>query len=170
MVQRTLTRRGLVVSGITAMGAAAAATSSWAAPAPARGIRKNAYAIRQVESFEVPPERIFDVLLDAKKFAAMTGRAASIEPTVGGKFSLFDGVIFGTTLEIVANTRLVQGWRDRGWADGIYSIVSFVLAPHGGGTLLTFDHTAIPQDWAEVQSLALGWPEHYWEPLRKYLG
>src|SRR5262249_17298440 len=105
-----------------------------------------------------------------KQFAAMTGRAATIDPVVGGKFSLFDGVIFGTTLEIVPNTRLIQGWRDRGWTEDIYSIVAFVLAPRGTGTRLTFHHTAIPQDLAEVQSLARGWPEHYWDPLRKYLG
>ncbi len=33
-----------------------------------------------------------------------------------------------------------------------------------------FDHTALPQEAAEADSLARGWPEHYWKPLHDLLG
>ncbi|MBI3677096.1 MAG: SRPBCC domain-containing protein [Proteobacteria bacterium] len=165
-----LTRRGLVAGGMTAIGVAAVAMPSLAAQSPARGIRKNAFAIHQEETFNATPDRIFSILVDAKQFAAMSGLAVSIDPVVGGIFSLFDGVIFGVNLEIVPNIRLVQAWSDKGWPKGLYSIARFALQAREAKTLLVFDHTGIPQDAKEAQNLARGWPEHYWIPLRKYLG
>ena len=163
-----LTRRGVIVGGTAVLGAMAAAAPASAAPAV--GVSNNAFAIHREENFPVPPQRIFDTLLDAKQFARMTGLPALIDPAVGGTFSLFNGVIQGRNLEIVPGSLIVQAWRDKVWPVGFFTIARFELKPQGAGTLLIFDHTALPQDPAEADSLATGWPAHYWEPLHTLFG
>jgi activator of HSP90 ATPase len=76
-------------------------------------------------------------------------------------------VITGRHIELVPNERLVQAWRDKAWAPGVYSIAKFQLNDEGSNTRLVFDHTGFPQ--GEADDLAAGWKSHYWEPLRKYL-
>jgi activator of HSP90 ATPase len=162
------TRRGAIGSG-AAIGMLSLAKDALGADGPL-GVRKNAFAIHQEETFKAPPQRIFEVLLDGKKFTAMTGPPATIDPEAGGAFSLFGGVIFGRNLEITPHSLIVQAWSDKNWAKGTWSVARFQLKEQGTGTLLVFDHTAIPDDAAEADSLARGWYEHYWDPLRKYAG
>jgi activator of HSP90 ATPase len=161
-----LTRRAAIVGCAVAFGAIATAHGS---TAPV-GVSSNAFAIHQEEFFAVEPKRVFDALLDARQFTKMTGLPAIIDPVVGGTFSLFNGVILGRTLEIVPNTLIVQAWRDKVWPQGFFTIVRFELRAKGSGTLLVFDHTGLPQEAAEADSLAMGWPEHYWKPLHDLLG
>ncbi len=159
------TRRSLM--GAVALGSAAIVSTASAAPGggiiPAR-------AIHQEELFAAAPARLYEALLDEKQFAAFSGAKAEIDRSAGGTFSLFNGVIVGRNIELVASQRIVQAWRDTpAWPAGLYSIVRFELKPRGGGTLLVMDHTGFPLDEGEAESLARGWPEHYWAPLRKYL-
>jgi activator of HSP90 ATPase len=52
--------------------------------------------------FKASPERIYEVLLDAKQFSAFSGgRPAEIDRDVGGAFSLFAGHIAGGNLELL---------------------------------------------------------------------
>jgi activator of HSP90 ATPase len=76
-------------------------------------------------------------------------------------------VILGRHIELVPNERLVQAWREKSWAPGVYSVVRFQLIDQGSSTKLVFDHTGFPQGAAG--HLAPGWWSHYWEPLQKYL-
>ena len=75
-----------------------------AAP-PAKAVRSS---LHYEQDFKGGPERIYGVLTDAKQFAAMTGRAAEIDATEGGPFSLFGGLIVGRNVELVPNRRVVQ--------------------------------------------------------------
>jgi activator of HSP90 ATPase len=115
--------------------------------------------------FEAPPQRIYEVLLDSKQFAALSGAAAEIKPEVGGAFSLFGGRITGRTVELVKNQRIVQAWRPKSWPAGVYSIVRFELKARGQGTRLVFDHVGFPE--GEHDHLTEGWENHYWTLLRK---
>ena len=159
-------RRGLLAGSAVMLAGLASAASGARAP---REII-SALAIHQVEDFSAPPPRLYEALLDAKQFAAFTGRPAAIERSVGGVFSLFGGVIVGRTVELVENVRVVQAWRDAAWAPGVYSSVCFALNPDGAGTRLVFDHTGFPSSRAEAEHLRKGWNAHYWGALRKYLG
>src|SRR5581483_183118 len=126
-------------------------------------------AIHQEEDFKVAPHRIYEALLDAKQFTAFAGgRAAEIDRTVGGTFSLFAGHIIGRNLELVPDARIVQAWRVVPWPEGIFSIVHFELVGKGSGTRVIFDHTGFPPELAE--HLASGWKENYWTALQKYFG
>lgn len=126
-------------------------------------------AIHQEEDFKAGPRRIYEALLDAKQFTALSdGRAAEIDRTLGGAFSLFAGHIVGRNLELVPNRRIVQAWRVVPWPEGIYSIARFELLGQSSGTRVIFDHTGFPPQLAE--HLEDGWNENYWTALQKYLG
>src|SRR5947209_8276387 len=139
-----------------------------AAAASAQGQpTKSSTVIHQEVDFKAPATRIYEVLLDAKEFAAFTGAPAEIQPQAGGAFKLFGGQIEGRTVELAPNRRIVQVWRQPSWPAGYYSLVKFELTERAGGTRIIFDQTGIKEeDWGHLSE---GWGTHYWEPLRKYL-
>ena len=125
-------------------------------------------AIHQEISIAASPDRVLKILTDGNMFSAATGGApAVIEPTEGGSFSCFGGMIHGRNIEIVPAQRLVQAWRVKTWDSGLFSIARFELRPEGSGTLIAFDHVAFPA--AERDHLASGWHANYWDPIKKYL-
>jgi uncharacterized protein YndB with AHSA1/START domain len=129
-------------------------------------------AIHQSVDFKTTPARIYEILLDAKQFAAFTKDTAEIQPQAGGAFRLFGGRIEGRNIELIPNQRIVQAWRPASWPAGVYSLVRFELArfdlaARGPGARLVLDHAGFTEDkWEGLNS---GWPKMYWEPLQKYL-
>jgi activator of HSP90 ATPase len=174
------TRRKLI-TGITfaAAGFALGTRDSWAAD-DNNGLSHSAEAIHQETAFKARAQQIYDALLNAKQFqqvellsGAMVGndlkaKPAKIDPVPGGAFSIFGDYIIGWQLELVPNQRIVQAWRETSWDPGIYSVVRFQLDSRSSGTNLVFDHTGFPAGAGE--HLAIGWKDHYWEPLAKFLG
>ena len=130
--------------------------------------------IHQEVNFKVTPQKLYRALLNSKEFSASTKKSfnafsdtsATIDSTVGGTFSLFDGHIIGRILELVPNQRIVEAWRVVDWPAGIYSIANFEFSSLGSGTHLIFDHTGFPKGLKE--HLAIGWQEHYWNALTNY--
>ena len=94
--------------------------------------------------FKPSPQRLYEAILDQKQFAAFTGMTATIDPTPGGAFSQFGGMIVGRNVELVPNRRIVQAWRPTHWDQGIYSIAHFEFNTRGSETTLVFDHTGFP--------------------------
>jgi activator of HSP90 ATPase len=131
--------------------------------------------IHQEIMFNVTPQQLYETLLSSGKFSACTKKSfdmfsatsATIEPTAGGAFSVFDGHIIGRTVELVPNQRIVQAWRVVDWPAGVYSIVRFEFKQQSAGTLLVFDHIGFPQGLKE--HLTNGWQQHYWDALTKFL-
>jgi uncharacterized protein YndB with AHSA1/START domain len=80
---------------------------------------------------QTSPQRIYEILLDSKQFAAFTGMLANIDPAAGGAFSMFGRVIMGRNIELIPNQRIVQAWRPTRWDPGVYSIVKFELKTAG---------------------------------------
>ncbi len=160
---------GVFASGLVA-GATEAATGPRSAGAsPGLEGFAPSSSIRQAVSFNAPPARIYQVLLDAKDFARFTGYPApELDPHPGGALSLFGGQITGRNIELVADRRIVQAWRDADWAEGLYSLVRFDLAPAGQGTQLVLAHWGFPS--ADRSHLDPGWRRMYWKPLAAYLG
>jgi activator of HSP90 ATPase len=155
------------------LGIAKGAFSLPVPQADRNGVSHTCESIHQEVVFKAARKRVYEALTDEKKFAQVTdfimkGASAEISRDVGGTFSIFGGVISGRHIELVANERIVQAWREKDWPPGLYSIVRFDLSDQGSGTKLVFDHTGFP-DGASVH-LAPGWWSHYWEPLQKFLG
>jgi activator of HSP90 ATPase len=134
---------------------------------PATPANKDRTAIHYEIDFKPSPQRLYEAILDQKQFAAFSGMPATIDPTPGGAFSQFGGLIVGRTVELVPNQRIVQAWRPTHWDPGIYSIVHFEFKPRAAGATLIFDHTGFPA--GEYDALDSGWQSHYWDPLKKFL-
>lgn len=135
---------------------------------PSTGANKFRTSLHQEIDLKAAPQRIFDVLVDAKEFAAFTGLPADIDPKPGGVFKTFGGLIEGRNVELIPGQRIVQAWRPASWDAGLYSVVHFELKPRDAATLLVLDHTGFPE--GDYDHLAFGWNTRYWGPLKKYLG
>jgi activator of HSP90 ATPase len=128
---------------------------------------KSHTTIHQEVDYKVAPSRVYEILLDAKQFSAVTNDSATIERRQGGAFKLFGGRIEGRNIEMAPNVRIVQAWREASWPRGVYTIAKFELVASGSGTRIVFDQTGIAEnDWGHLSE---GWPIRYWEPLHKYL-
>src|SRR5258706_15155880 len=57
------------------------------------------------------PNEIYKAWLSTKGHTAMTGNPAKVNSKVGGKFTTWDGYIFGTNLELIPDQFIVQAWR-----------------------------------------------------------
>jgi activator of HSP90 ATPase len=125
-------------------------------------------SLRQEITIKASPKRIYDTLLDGKRFSEFSGAPAEIDARAGGTFSCFGGMITGRTIDLTPGRRIIQAWRAGNWPDGAYSIVRFELEPHGSGTKLVLEHAAFPE--GNAPHLESGWHKMYWEPLKKYLG
>jgi activator of HSP90 ATPase len=152
-----LSRRSLIRAS-TAVAAAAVCS--------AQDATSGKTAIHQEVDYNVPPQRIYEALLDAKQFTAFTEEPAEINREVGGAFSTFSGQIVGRNIELAPNQRIVQAWRVSAWPAGVYSLVKFEITAQGAGARVILDHSGFTSEtWAGLNS---GWPVRYWEPLRKY--
>ncbi len=125
-------------------------------------------SIHQEITLAAAPSRVYELLVDSKQFAAVTGAPASGEGTEGAAFSSFGGHITGRHIELLPGKRVVQAWRAKAWPEGLYSIVRFELSADGKGTKVVFDHDGFPEDMKE--HLAQGWHANYWEKIAKHVG
>jgi activator of HSP90 ATPase len=169
------TRRQLVYGIAIGFGTLIAGSEVWGKPQqqamkelPGAAANQKRTSLHREAEFHASPQRIYEVLLDSKQFAACTGMPAEIDSKEGGGFSMFGGQIVGRNVELVPNQRIVQAWRPAHWDPGIYSIVRFELKPQGSETLLILDHTGFPE--GDFDHLSSGWQNHYLEPLKKFLG
>jgi len=130
--------------------------------------------IHQVVDLKASPQKVYELLLSSKQFSACTKKSfdnfstysAEIDAIPGGRFSVFDGHIFGRILELVPDQRIVEAWRVADWPPGVYSIARFELKATASGTQVTFDHIGFPAGLKE--HLAIGWHQHYWDAMAKY--
>jgi len=166
------TRRRAIAIALSALAAASLsrlqAQQASMEQKPSSAANQARTSIHYEIQFKPSPQRLYETILDQKQFAAFSGLAATIDPTPGGAFSQFGGLIVGRAVELVPNQRIVQAWRPTHWDPGVYSIVHFEFTPRAAETTLIFDHTGFPA--GEYDHLDFGWNSHYWEPLKKFLG
>ncbi len=124
-------------------------------------------SLHQEVELKATAQRIYEILLDPKQFAAFTSLPAEIDAKAGGIFSMFGGLIGGRNIELVPDQRIVQAWRPAHWDAGVYSIVRFDLKTKGSATAILLDHTGFPE--THYDSLYAGWKSRYWDPMKKYL-
>jgi len=154
---------GLAGKAVAVTGAESASTDN--------EISRTCECIHQEVVINASPARIYQALVDPIQFSKVTnfvllGASTSINPEVGGDFSLFGGLILGRHIEMIPGQRLVQAWREKDWEPGAYSTVRFELSPKGSATKIVFDHRGFPPGNAD--HLAPGWKSHYWVPLQKF--
>jgi len=179
------TRRQAITAAVTTVSALALTSTLRAGPlradpprtepgqaaapvGPSNGPNQTRTALHQEVDLKASAQRIYEVLLDAKLFAAFSQEPAEIHGEAGGTFSLFGARIVGRIVELVPNERIVQAWRPAYWEPGLYSMVRFEMKSQGAQTRVVLDHTGFPE--GKFDSLSSGWNEHYWDRLGKFLG
>ncbi|MBK9974456.1 MAG: SRPBCC domain-containing protein [Planctomycetes bacterium] len=124
-------------------------------------------SLRIAVTLPATPALVYASWLSSVGHTDMTGGRATCAPGVGGKFTAWDGYIWGTTLELDPNRRIVQSWRTIEFpAEARFSKVVLHLAEAEAGTLLTLLQSDIPPGQAE--KYRKGWHEHYFEPMCQY--
>jgi len=119
-------------------------------------------------SLPAPPDKLFDMYLDAAEHAAFTGLPVILEPHPGGKFRAFDGKLSGTILHIEPKTMIVQTWRSVNWPlTAMDSVLTLTFWPDKDGARIELVHINVAdEDFAGVSH---GWQKYYWSPWRNYL-
>lgn len=126
-------------------------------------------SFRLEETFRAAPDRVYSSWLSSSGHSRLTGGRAKCAPVVGQAFTAWDGYISGFTIELDANRRIVQSWRTPEFPDTAPpSRLVITLKSARGGTLLTLEHTQIPQ--GQGPTYRQGWVDRYFEPMRAYFG
>jgi len=126
---------------------------------------KNGFTVSGV--VPAKPVDVYEAWLSSEGHTAMTGSPANVDRNVSGEFSAWDGYIFGRTLELIPNQRIVQAWRTSEFPEGAPdSHVEIVLEEIPDGTMITLIHRDLPED--QVDSYRQGWEDFYFKPLKEY--
>ena len=114
--------------------------------------------------------------MDPGRVQAYTRSQAVIVPRAGEAFSLFNGSITGTQVEIVPNERIVQDWRSSSWPKGVHSrVVITFTSPSEGRTVMRLKQTGIPEedDYGNSNTVDVtlqGWRQQIWGRVRQCFG
>jgi activator of HSP90 ATPase len=175
-------------AGSAAAGAAPpAAGAAAAAGKPAAGASASAlprreegpgdtHTIRMEERFYCRPADIFEALTHPGRVRAFTQSECSVSAAPGAPFALFSGNIEGVNEEMEAGARIVQRWRFRNWAPGVYSRVVITLAePAYGTTVVSLEQSGVPArdvfgNETVLETTEQGWKQNFWDRIRKVFG
>jgi len=126
-------------------------------------------SIKQTVTFDAPPQKVYELIMDQKKHAAFTNSKVVMSKEINGKFDVFDGYCSGYNIELIDGEKIVQAWNfvEDGWPSDHYSICTFTFKHIETGTKLVFSQTLIPAHKAE--ELKSGWKEFYWKPMKEFL-
>ncbi|SRR5258705_13201406 len=126
---------------------------------------KNGFTLSAI--IPAKPAEIYEAWLSSEGHTAMTGSPAKVDGNVGGKFSAWEGYIFGTTLELTLNQRIVQTWRTSEFPDDAPdSHLEVLFEEVAQGTKVKLIHRDMPED--QVDSYRQGWEDFYFKPMKEY--
>jgi uncharacterized protein YndB with AHSA1/START domain len=125
------------------------------------------YTFTLTTTIPASPEQIYEAWLDSIGHSEMTGGEATMSEEVGAAVTAWDGYISGRNLELIPGERIVQSWRTTEFADNDEdSIITVVLQEAGDGTLLTLEHSNVPDTHKSYEEG--GWHANYFEPMVAY--
>ena len=111
-------------------------------------------------------KEIYTAWLDSKGHAEMTGGEAECSDQVGGKFTAWDGYIWGENLELEPFSRIKQAWRTSQFEESDKdSIVEVTFAETEVGTQITIEHSELAEDGGHYLK---GWENHYFTPMKEH--
>ena len=126
---------------------------------------KNGFTLSEI--LPAKASQIYKAWLSSEGHTAMTGSPATVDGTVGGAFSAWDGYIFGSTLDLTPNQHIVQAWRTSEFPDEAPdSRLEVKFEEVNDGTKVTIIHTDMPDE--QVDSYRQGWEDFYFIPMRKF--
>jgi activator of HSP90 ATPase len=123
--------------------------------------------IQQSATFGAPAEDVYEMLMDSKKHAALSGEPAALSREVGGSFTAWGTHISGFNLALRPGRKIVQAWRALDWPPDHYSIAIFEFNTVDGGTELDFTQIGVPAH--RYEGHCRGWTQTYWTPMKEIL-
>ena len=125
------------------------------------------YTYTLTTTIPASPEEVYQAWLDSLGHSEMTGSEATMSDEVGAEVSAWEGYISGRNLELVPGERIVQSWRTTEFGDEHEdSIITIVLQEVDDGTLLTLEHSNVPDEQRSYEEG--GWQSNYFEPMVAY--
>jgi activator of HSP90 ATPase len=120
------------------------------------------------ETFPATAKQLYEGWLDSQMHGEFTGgQAAKIDPREGGKFSVWDGYIFGKTVALEPFHRIVQSWRTTEFPTGAPdSDLEILFDDLKGKAMLTLVHTHLPPE--QVEEYRQGWNDYYFKPMKNF--
>lgn len=123
--------------------------------------------IIQTVIVKASPKEVYEALIDPNKHSEFTGSKATGNPTIGTKFTAWDGYIQGKNLELVEGKKIVQNWVTTDWPqDFPPSRLELTFKELEDKTEITMVHSDVPI--TQEDDLRKGWIDFYWEPLKEY--
>jgi activator of HSP90 ATPase len=121
--------------------------------------------IQQSATFGAPPMDVYEMLMDSKKHAALSGEPATMSREIGGSFAAWGTHISGFNLALRPGKKIVQAWRALDWPPDHYSIAIFEFNAVDGGTKLDFTQIGVPA--FRYDGHCRGWTQTYWTPMKE---
>jgi uncharacterized protein YndB with AHSA1/START domain len=125
------------------------------------------YTFTLTTTIPASPEDIYEAWLDSIGHSEMTGGEATMSDEVGAEVTAWDGYVSGRNLELIPGERIVQSWRTTEFGEEDEdSIITVLLQEIEGGTLLTLEHSNVPDEHKSYEEG--GWRSNYFEPMIAY--
>ena len=113
------------------------------------------------------PKAVYKAWLSGRRHSAMTGAAATASGKRGGRFTAWDGYIWGRNLELKPHWCIVQSWRTTKFSEGDPDSVSnCAFTPRAKGRKSCSSTPRSPS--GQASGYRSGWVKHYFEPMRRY--
>jgi activator of HSP90 ATPase len=146
-------------------------TNGWPEIAPRRACtyhRAMTKPIVQTAKFPASAKQLYDIYLDPKRHASVTGGHVRISPKPGSKFEAFDGMLSGSTVFTLPGKLIVQRWRSENFKiSDLDSILILTFSDEGKQGRIDLVHVNVPAQ--DHKGVTEGWKRYYWTPMRKYL-
>jgi len=124
--------------------------------------------VKLKEEFITSADELFATLTQENRLCAFTHSCCTSNPVIGGEFSIMNGIIHGTYVELLPYEKIVQKWRFKEWPDGLYSTVTIKLDQKSDNTTLKLTQSGIPDyDTARTEQ---GWKRFFWGPMKQTFG
>ena len=108
----------------------------------------DSYTLSRV--IQATPKRLFESWLDSREHSSITGRAATVDPAVGGGINSLDGLITGTNTQVEPYHRIVQVWTVEAFESRVEIVLSTLMGQgaianaHDDGATITVTHSELP--------------------------
>jgi len=111
------------------------------------------------------PSDIYAAVTNPFTIELWSGYPAVMSEEPGSEFSLWEDDISGKNLEFIKNKKVVQEWYFGDQPEK--SIVTITIEPAGENSLVTVEHTNIPD--SDFTEIAEGWREYYIGAIKGFL-
>ncbi|CAH2001812.1 unnamed protein product [Acanthoscelides obtectus] len=132
------------------------------------GLKIDTCTIKQTQKFQCTAQEFYDALTRSELVTAFTRGDVILEPTEGGKFSLFGGNISGKFEELAPAKKIVKQWRYKQWPEGHYSTVTIDIKQKDDHTEVTLEQVGVPKQ--EMDVTKDNWQRYYWDAMKQTFG